>query len=59
LERVRAARSSVEIEAIEVLKHPGRALQERVFMIPAIIVGGQRWYHAPALDEILAALEAE
>jgi hypothetical protein len=59
LDRVRAARPSVEIETIEVLAHPARAVRDRVLMIPAIIVGGRRWYHAPALGELMAALDAE
>jgi hypothetical protein len=59
LDRVRAARPSVEIETIEVLAHPARAVRERIFMIPALIVGGRRWYHAPPETELLAALDVE
>jgi hypothetical protein len=54
---VRVARPGVEIETIEILEHPRRALRDRVMMIPLIVVNGKRWYHAPPLEEILAALE--
>lgn len=50
------ARPGVEIETVEILEHPRRAWRERVLMIPLIVVGDRRWYHAPPLEEILAAL---
>jgi len=50
LDKLRAARPEVEIETIEVLQHPRRALRDGVFMIPALIVGERRWYHAPPLQ---------
>jgi hypothetical protein len=28
-------------------------------MIPLIVIGEKRWYHAPFLEEILAALDAK
>jgi len=56
LDELRATRPEVEIETIEVLKHPRRALRDGVLMIPALIVGEHRWYHAPPLSELLAAL---
>ena len=67
LDKLRAARPEVELETIKVLQHPRRALRDTcacaqcrcgVFMIPALIVGKHRWYHAPPLHEILAALDA-
>jgi hypothetical protein len=58
LDKLRAARPEVEIENIEVLQHPVRALRDGVLMIPALIVGDRKWYHAPPLDELLAALDA-
>jgi len=57
LDKLQAARPEVEIET-KVLQHPRRALRDGVFMIPALIVGQHRWYHAPPLHEILAALDA-
>jgi hypothetical protein len=36
LDKLRAARPEVEIETIEVLQHPRRALRDGVFMIPAL-----------------------
>jgi hypothetical protein len=50
------ARPGVEIETVEVLEHPRRALRERVMMLPLIVINGRRWYHAPPMEEILAAL---
>jgi len=58
LDKLRAARPEVEIETIEVLQHPRRTLRDGVFMIPALIVGERRWYHAPPLQDLLAALDA-
>jgi hypothetical protein len=54
---VRVARPGVEIETVEILEHPLRALRERVMMIPLIVIDDKRWYHAPLLQEILVALE--
>jgi hypothetical protein len=58
LDKLKATRPEAEIETIEVLQHPARALRDRVFMIPALIVGDLRWYHAPPLSELLAALDS-
>lgn len=53
------ARPGVEIETIEVLEHPRRALHDRVMMLPLIMIEGRRWYQAPPLSEILAALDGD
>ena len=53
------ARPGVEIEKIEILKHPDRVLRDRVMMIPLIVINEKRWLHAPPIDEILINLEAE
>jgi hypothetical protein len=57
LDRVRAARPSVEIETIELLKHPARLVADHVFTIPTLIVAGRRWVQPPTLPELLAALD--
>jgi hypothetical protein len=57
IDRFRAARPGVEIEVIEVLRHPDRAIRDRVLMIPTIIVGKLRWMQAPKLAELIAAVE--
>lgn len=44
---------------IEVLEHPGRAMRAGVWMIPAILIGEKRWFHAPSLAELEAALLEE
>ena len=58
LERLRAARQEAEIEKVEILAHLARAVRAGVFMIPALIVGERCWYHAPPLEELVAALDA-
>ena len=58
MEGVRVARPGVEIETIEIFGHPGRAVRERVWMIPLIAIGERRWYHAPRIEEILNALDS-
>ena len=59
LSELRTAQPEVEIETIEILTHAARALHDGVWMIPAIIIGDRRWYHAPSLSELEAALRAE
>jgi hypothetical protein len=58
LDRLRAAQPEVEIETLEVFANPGRAIRDGVRMIPAVIIGDQRWYHTPSLEELLAALNS-
>ncbi len=59
MDQVRATRPEVEIETIEVLTHPVRAIKNRVLMVPTIVIGSRRWYHAPALSELLQALDRQ
>jgi 2-hydroxychromene-2-carboxylate isomerase len=56
LSELQASQPEVEIETIEILTDPVRALRDGIWMIPAIIIGDQRWYHAPSLAELEAAL---
>jgi hypothetical protein len=58
LNQLREVRPGVEIETIEVLKAPGRALREGIFMIPALVVEDQKWFQPPPLSELIAAIEA-
>lgn len=46
----------VEIEFVEILKDPTRALRNGVLMIPTIVIGDQRWHHAPSIIELQTAL---
>lgn len=57
LNQLRDARPGVEIETIEVLKAPGRALREGIFMIPELVVEDQKWFQPPPLLELIEALE--
>lgn len=57
--RVRREHPEIEIQEIEVLTHLSRALQENVHTLPTLIAGAQRFYHAPRMEELLAALQAE
>jgi hypothetical protein len=56
---LKATQPEVEIEVVEVLTNPMRALRDKVMMIPVIIIGETRWYHAPPLSELLSALRKE
>ena len=57
LARVRREHPEIEIEEIEVLTNLPRALRDGVLMLPTLIVGEQRFHHAPPIDELLAALK--
>ena len=53
--RLRREHPEIEIEEIEVLTNLARALRDGVMMLPTIIVGDQRYHHAPPIDELLSA----
>lgn len=53
------ARPGVEIKTIEILENPRRAWRDGVKMIPLIVIKDRRWYHAPPMQEILAALDGD
>lgn len=55
--RVRREHPEIEIEEIEVLTNLPRVLRDGVLMLPTLIVGAQRFYHAPSIDQLLAAVE--
>ncbi len=54
--RVRREHPEIEIEEIEVLTNPPRALRDGVAMLPTLIVGDQRFHHAPTLEQLQTAL---
>ncbi len=56
--RLRLEHPEIEIEEIEVLTNLSRALNDRVLMLPTLIVGHQRFHHAPPLDQLLAVSSA-
>lgn len=55
---LRREHPEIEIEEIEVLTNLPRALSDRVLMLPTLIVGDQRFHHAPPIDQLLAAFSA-
>lgn len=57
LNRLQAARPEVEIEKIEVLQQPLRVLRNRIYSVPAIVVGENRWYSVPAVEELIVAVD--
>jgi len=59
MSELRAAQPEVEVETVDVLANPLRAIRDKVMMIPVIIIGQRRWYHAPPLTELEAALHEE
>jgi glutaredoxin len=54
--RLRREHPEIEIEEIEVLTNLTRALRDGVMMLPTLIVGDQRYHHAPPFDELLSAV---
>ncbi len=59
LSELRTVQPEIEIETIEILTNPRRTLRDGVWMIPVIIIGDRRWYYAPSLSELGAALREE
>lgn len=49
----------IEIEQVEVLTHFARARHEGVRTLPTLIAGKTRFYAAPRMEELVAALQAE
>ena len=49
----------VQIEFVEVLKDPARALRNGVLMLPTIVIGERRWHYAPSISELQLALKAD
>ena len=58
LNQLREARPEVEIETVEILSKPARAWQAGIWMIPALVIGDQRFLRIPTLDELLRTLDA-
>jgi len=56
LKQVKQAHPEIEIEEIEIITHMSRAKKADVHHIPTLIAGGKRFYAAPSLQELLAAL---
>lgn len=56
MSELRAARPAVEIETVDVLVAPARAMRAGVWMLPTIVIGARRWHHAPPLAVLEAAL---
>jgi hypothetical protein len=54
---VRETRPEVEVETVEIISHPGRALQAGIWMIPALVIGERRFLRIPTLQQILEALD--
>ncbi len=59
LSKLQTTHPEIEIETIEILTNPARAMHDGIWMIPAVIIGNLRWYHAPPLLELEAALNEE
>ncbi len=56
--RLKHEHPEIEIEEIEILTNLPRALRDGVAMLPTLIVGPQRFHHAPSSDQLWAALRA-
>ena len=57
--RLRREHPEIEIEEVEVLTHFSRARQENIHALPTLVAGAQRFYSAPRIEELLAALQTE
>jgi glutaredoxin len=57
--RLRREHPEIEIEEIEVLTNVSRALRDGVRTLPTLIVGKQRYYHAPSVHTLEAAWNSE
>jgi len=47
----------IPVEEIEIITHMSRAKKEGVNHVPTIIVGEKRFYTAPTMSELLAAVQ--
>ncbi len=56
--RIKREHPEIEVEEIEVLANLPRALRDGVMMLPTLIVGDQRFHHAPTMDALLSAVAA-
>ncbi len=52
--RLKQAYPEIEVEEIEVLRHPGRARRDGIRGIPTIIVGPHRIHGPMALEDLVA-----
>ncbi len=57
ISQLRREHPEIEIEEVEVLTNLPRALREGVGTLPTLVVGEQRFHHAPSLGTLLAALQ--
>ena len=57
--RLRREHPEIEIEQVEVLTNFSRAMHENVHSLPTLVAGAQRFYSAPRIEELLAALQTE
>ncbi len=58
IKRLKQTHPEIEVEEIEILRHMGRAKAEGVRHVPTIIAGQRRFYAAPTMEELLAALRS-
>lgn len=56
LAELRREQPEIEIEERELLTHFSEAMQDKVHTLPTLIIGGQRFEHAPHRRELLSAL---
>lgn len=54
--RIRREHPEIEIEEIEVLTNFSRAMHDNVMSLPTLIIGDQRYHHAPPFEQVLMAL---
>ena len=57
IKQLKQTHPEIEVEEIEIITHMSRARRDGVKHVPTIIAGGQRFYAAPSMDELLGALQ--
>jgi glutaredoxin len=59
LKQLKREHPEIQVEEIEIITHMSRAKRDDVHHVPTVIAGDQRFFTAPTMDELLAALRAE
>jgi len=57
IKQLKKEHPEIEVEEIEILTHMSRARQDDVHHVPTLIAGDKRFFNAPAMDDLLAALQ--
>ncbi len=59
IKQLKREHPEIQVEEIEIITHMSQAKKDGVHHVPTIIAGDKRFFTAPGMDELLAALQAE